>query len=102
MFRLPVLLSACLLSFCGVAYAAAPPPDDPIAPLTSAYARAVIAGDDAEAYGELLGTALKRVQRSYAQEIEMGPLVATAVESLAAVEAGTAEPAAAFKKAINA
>jgi carboxyl-terminal processing protease len=85
---------------CGGSLAATPP--DPLESLTQAYALAVQPGEQADQYRDLFGTVLQRVQRSYPGEVEVPKLVAAAVKALETAKPGSAEPAAAFKTAINA
>jgi carboxyl-terminal processing protease len=100
--RLLGFFSAWLLAASGASLAAAAAAaEDPMAPLTAAYVRAVTPGDQAERYRELFGTVLRRVQRSYAQDIDMPSLIAAALKAIEPVPSGSGEPAAVFRKAIN-
>jgi carboxyl-terminal processing protease len=76
--------------------------DDVLAPLSSAYSRAVKPGAQAELHRELFSAVLTRVQRSYAQEVDVTAFVATAVKAIEPLEPQSGEPADVFKKAINA
>ncbi len=102
--RLLKLAAAWLLVAGGASLAATPAagPDDPLGPLTAAYVRAVKPGEQVEAYRELFGTVLQRVQRSYAHEVEVPSLIAAALKTIEPLEPGSGEPAAVFKTAINA
>jgi carboxyl-terminal processing protease len=109
MTRLHELLRAtvagCLLAAGASALAATPAPavtDEMLAPLSAAYLKAVKPGDEAELHRELFGTVLRRVSRSYAQEVDMPQLIAVAVKTLEPIAPGSGEPAEVFKKAINA
>src|SRR5262249_3803843 len=86
----------------GTAFAAPTAATDPLSPLTAAYDRAVRPGDEVQTYRELFHSVLQRVQRTYAQEVDLAPLVEAGVKALAPLEPQSTEPAAAFKKAINA
>ena len=99
--RLLTLAAAWLLAASGATLAAAVP-DDPLAPLTAAYVRAVKPGEQADAYRELFGTVLQRVQRNYAQEVELPPMIAAALKAIEPLKPGSGEPVAVFKTAINA
>ncbi|WP_186510876.1 S41 family peptidase [Caenimonas sedimenti] len=76
--------------------------DDPIARLQSEYVRAVKPGEQAETHRELLAAVLRRVQRSHASDADFNALAAAASKVLAAVPAGTGEPAEVFRQATNA
>jgi len=97
---LPVLAAASLFAACGATLAAVP--EDPLVPLVSAYVRAVKPGEQVEVYRELFGTVLARVQRSYAQEVDLPPLIAAALKVIEPLKPESGEPAAVFKTAINA
>ena len=89
--RLLTLAAAWLLTAGGASLAAAPAaavPDDPLAPLAAAYVRAVKPGEQVDAYRELFGTVLQRVQRSYAQEVELQPMIAAALKTIAPLAPG--------------
>ncbi len=94
----------CLLATPGLSWAAAPatPVDDALLPLTTAYVRAVKAGEEADSYRELISTVLRRVLRSYPQEVDLPPMVAAALKAIEPVKPESGEPAAVFKSAINA
>ncbi len=97
--------AAWLLAACGAALAAAPdsaPPGDALAPLVSAYTRVVMPGEDADTYRDLMGNVLQRVQRSYAQEVELRFLTAAAIKALEPLAPESGEPPAVFKTAITA
>src|SRR5688572_11987182 len=92
------VLAVVLLGVCGAAFAAG----DPVAPLSEAYSRAVKPGEDAAMYRDLFGAVLQRVQRSYAQEVDVAPLIAAALKTLEPLPPQAGEPGAVFKRAINA
>ncbi len=92
--------AAWLMAACGATLAVAA--EDPLAPLTSAYVRAVKPGEQVETYRELFGTVMQRVQRGYAQEVELPPLIAAALKVIELLKPESGEPAAVFKSAINA
>ncbi|MDB5905134.1 MAG: ctpA, partial [Betaproteobacteria bacterium] len=82
--------------------ASAPVSDELLAPLTSAYVQTVKPGEQADLHRELFGTVLQRVQRSYAQEVDMPALVAVALKAIEPLEPQSGDPAEVFKNAINA
>jgi carboxyl-terminal processing protease len=87
----------------GASFAASPAvTDELLAPLTSAYVRAVKPGEQVELHRELFGTVLQRVQRSYAQEVDMPALLAAALKAIEPMAPQSGEPADVFKTAINA
>jgi carboxyl-terminal processing protease len=95
--------AAWLFAAAGASLAAAPAvPDELLAPLTSAYMRAVKPGEQADLHRELFETVLRRVQRSYAREVDVSALIATALKTIEPLQPESAEPAEAFRKAINA
>jgi carboxyl-terminal processing protease len=104
LFRaLPPLAATWLFAAAGASLAASPPvTDELLAPLTSAYVRAVKPGEQAELHRDLFGTVLRRVHRSYAQEVDVPGLVAAALKVIEPLEPQSGEPADVFKKAINA
>jgi carboxyl-terminal processing protease len=73
-----------------------------LGPLTSAYARAVKPGDQADLHRQLFATVLQRIQRNYVREVDAPDLVAAAMKAIEAVEPQSGEPAEVFKKAMNA
>lgn len=94
--------AACLVAAAALpSLAAAAAPDEPIASLQAAYAAAVPPGAEADRYRELFDTVLRRVQRSYAKEVDMPALVAKATASLAALPVDTRDPLEVFRTAIN-
>ena len=97
-------LAATWLFAAGGASLAASPPvtDEMLAPLTSAYVRAVKPGEQVELHRELFGTVLRRVHRSYAHEVDVPGLVAVALKAIEPMEPQSGEPAVVFRKAINA
>ena len=107
MIRLSRFLRVCAaaswLVAAGASLAATPVvTDEMLAPLASAYLRAVEPGQDADHYRELFGTVLRRVHRSYALEVDVPALIAEAHKTLKPSARGTGEPAEVFGKAINA
>ena len=99
------LATAWLLAAGSASLAATPDaalPDDPIAPLKAAYARVVKPGEQADAYSELLGAVLRRAQRSHPLEVDLHSLAAAALRAIESLNPESAEPAAAFKTAVNA
>jgi carboxyl-terminal processing protease len=104
MFR--VSAAAWLLAAAGATLAAdsaapAPVTDEMLAPLTSAYLRAVKPGEPADRHRDLFATVLDRVQRNYARETDMPGLIAAALKVLEPLEPQSGEPAEVFGKAIN-
>jgi carboxyl-terminal processing protease len=85
-------------------FVAASPPvtDEMLEPLTSAYVRAVRPGEQVELHRELFGTVLQRVQRSYAQEVDMPKLVSVALKEIEPLTPQSGDAAEVFRKAINA
>jgi carboxyl-terminal processing protease len=73
-----------------------------LAPLTSAYMRAVKPGIQAQHHRELFASLLQRIERNYAREVDMAALVDVAVKAIAPLEPQSGEPSEVFKKAINA
>jgi carboxyl-terminal processing protease len=92
-----------LLAACGASFAAAPAITDAVlAPLESAYLKAVTPGEDAAWHRELFRTVLERVQRSHAQEVDLSRLTTAALNTLEPLPLESGEPAHVFAKAINA
>ena len=107
MARLLLLLrasaAAWLLAASSASFAAAPVVTDALlAPLESAYLRAVKPGEEAAFHRELFATVLERVHRSHAQEVDLSRLTAAALKNLASLEPESGEPAKVFANAINA
>jgi carboxyl-terminal processing protease len=75
---------------------------DPVARLGAAYVRAVKPGESAESYRELFDVVFRRVQRAYAQEVDLPALVAAAMKVIEPVKPYTGDAAALFKSSINA
>lgn len=73
-----------------------------LAPLAAAYLRAVVPGAEAEHHRELLGAVLRRVERSYAQEVDAAALVSAAQKALESLAPGSGDPATVFARAVNA
>lgn len=95
--------AAALLSAAGAWAAPAGEPEERLlADLQAEYLRAVVPGTQADSHRELLATVLRRVQRSHAGEADLASLAAAASRVLAAVPAGSGEPADVFRKAMNA
>ena len=103
----PAAVAACLF-FVAAPAAAAEPADAAaaaFAPLIAAYDRAVKPGAEADAYRGQIERVLRRVQRSYALEVDPAPLVAAGVKAIEALAAGrteTPQPAEVFKRSLNA
>ena len=92
-----------LLAACGASFAAAPVVTDALlAPLESAYLRAVKPGEEAALHRELFGTVLERVHRSHAREVDLSRLTTAALKTLEPLAPESGEPAEVFAKAINA
>jgi len=92
-----------LLAACGAAFAAAPAVTDALlAPLESAYLKAVTPGADAAWHRDLFRTVLERVERSHAQEVDLSRFTAAALNTLEPLAPQSGEPAQVFAKAINA
>lgn len=101
---LPALRTLALAALCIAAASASAnplPAGDPVASLQSAYAAAVPPGEQADLYRELFPAILQRVQRSYASEVDVDALAATALKVLQEAAPGSAEPGELFGKAIN-
>lgn len=95
--------AAWLFVTCAASLASSPPvTDELLAPLTSAYVRAVKPGEQVELHRALFGTVLRRVHRSYAREIDVSAVVAAGVNAIEPLEPQSGEPAVVFRKAINA
>ncbi|MET0543585.1 MAG: S41 family peptidase [Variovorax sp.] len=103
-FRTLRAFAAGSLLLAGAAALAASPTsgDDSLASLQSAYGRAVTPGEHADLYRELLANVLKRVQRSYATEVDLSALAAAALNLVEPLAPGTGNPAQVFSKAMNA
>jgi len=104
LFRLiRTFVAVWLLAACSAAFAATPAATEALlAPLETAYLRAVTPGEDAVFHRELFATVLERVHRSYAREVDLPELANAAIKSLEALEPQSGEPAEVFAKAINA
>jgi carboxyl-terminal processing protease len=95
--------AASLFAVAGASFAASTPvTDELLAPLTSAYVRAVKPGEQAEFHRELFATVLQRVYRSHAREVDVQGVVAVALKAIEPLEPQSGEPAEVFRKAINA
>lgn len=101
--RMPCVLAAAWLLAAGSASFAASPgvTEELLAPLTSAYMRAVKPGEQAEFHRELFGTVLARVHRGYAREVDVPELVTAALATIEPMAPHSGEPAEVFRKAIN-
>ena len=107
MTRLPRIVCAPVAAWllvAGSASLAASPPvtEEVLAPLTSAYMRAVKPGEQAEFHRELFQTVLQRVERTYARDVDVTRLMAAALKTIEPLEPQSGEPADVFKKSINA
>jgi carboxyl-terminal processing protease len=95
--------AAWLLVAGSVSFAASPPvTEELLAPLTSAYMRAVKPGEQAEFHRDLFETVLQRIHRSYARDVDLPGLIAAALKTIEPLEPQTGEPADLFRKTINA
>jgi carboxyl-terminal processing protease len=95
--------AAALFAAGGASFAASPPvTEELLAPLTSAYMRAVIPGEEAELHRDLFEAVLQRVHRSYAREVDVPALVAAALKAVEPLAPQSGEPAEVFRKTINA
>ena len=84
-------------------FAASPPvTEELLAPLTSAYMRAVKPGEQAEFHRDLFETVLQRIHRSYARDVDLPGLIAAALKTIEPLEPQTGEAADIFRKTINA
>ena len=95
--------AAWLLVGAGEPFAASRPvTDEVLAPLTSAYMRAVKPGEQADLHRELFRTVLDRVHRSYPRDVDVPAFVAEALKTIEPLEPQSGEPADVFRKSINA
>src|SRR5688572_2666567 len=95
--------AAWLLVAAGASFAASPPvTGELLAPLTSAYMRAVKPGAAAELYRELFETVLQRVHRTHARDVDVPELIAAALKTIEPLAPQSGEPAEVFRKTINA
>lgn len=107
MTRLPpvlrLLAALCLSAACGPSLATPPDAtDELLAPLTAAYLGAVKPGEQAALYSELFGPVMRRVQRSYAREVDLPGLVTLARQVVEKLEPQSGDPVDVFSKAVNA
>jgi carboxyl-terminal processing protease len=104
LLRILCVPAAAWLLVAGTASFAAAPPvtEELLAPLTSAYMRAVKEGEQAEFHRELFQTVLQRVERTYARDVDVTKLMAAALKTIEPLEPQSGEPADVFKKSINA
>jgi len=94
--------TAFLVLWASATLAASPAtPEETLAALQSEFALSVKPGEQADLHRELLATVLRRVQRSYATDVEVAKLAAAASQELALLPAGTGEPAQVFKKVVD-
>lgn len=103
LFRSLFAAAAVWLLAAGTASLAEPPPvtDEMLAPLTAAYVRAVKPGEQADLHRDLFHTVLKRVQRSYAREVDLPGFIGAALKIIEPMEPQAGEPAEVFRKAVN-
>ena len=104
LFRIVGAPSAAWLLIASLASASESPPvtADLLAPLTSAYMRAVKPGEEAELHRELFEAVLGRVQRNYARDVDAPALIAVALKTIEPLAPHSGEPAEVFNKSINA
>ena len=100
--RLLAGIAACLIAAPGAFAAASPVTDEMLAPLTSAYVRAVKPGEQADLHRELWATVVRRVERSHARQVDVPALIGVALKTLEPLEPQSGDPAEVFKKAMNA
>ena len=92
-----------LLAACSSSLAAQPAVTEALlAPLETAYLRAVAPGEEAALHRELFATVLERIHRNYAREVDVPRLVDAALKALESLEPQSGDPAEVFAKAINA
>jgi carboxyl-terminal processing protease len=82
--------------------ASTPVTDDMLEPFGAAYARAVKPGDQVDVHRELFGTVVRRIQRTYAREVDIAAFIGVATKTLEPLAPQSGDPAETFKKAINA
>lgn len=87
---------------CAGATTAQPLSDELLASLQASYSRAVTPGEQADQHRELLGSVLRRVQRSHATQADFTALAGAAAKVLDPLPAGSGEPAEVFRTAMNA
>jgi carboxyl-terminal processing protease len=96
-------VAACLFAAAGGSVAAPEPvSDEMLAPLTSAYVRAVKPGEQADLHRDLFEPVLRRIHRSYAREVDVPALIKAALEAIKPLAPHSAEAADTFRKAMNA
>ena len=103
-FRIFAAPAAAWLLLAGGASGAAslPVTEELLAPLTSAYMRAVKPGEQAELHRDLFETVLQQVQRGYARDVDMQSLVAAALKMVEPLAPQSGDPADVFKRTVNA
>lgn len=87
---------------CAGATPAQPLSDELLASLQASYSRAVTPGEQADQHRELLGSVLRRVQRSHATEADFTALAGAASKVLDPLPPSSGEPAEVFRTAMNA
>jgi len=104
LLRIPGTLAvAWLLAVGGASFAASPPvTEELLAPLKSAYMRAVKPGEQAELHRDLFETVLQRVHRSHARNVDLPGLIAAALKAIEPLEPRSGEPEEVFTKTVNA
>ena len=104
LLRIPGTLAvAWLLVAGGASFAASPPvTEELLAPLKSAYMRAVKPGEQAELHRDLFETVLQRAHRSHAREVDVPGLIAAALKTIEPLEPQSGEPVEVFRKTVNA
>ena len=101
--RHPALLLRCTVAglFLGAGGAASGSEageDEALSQLQAAYARVVVPGDEADQHRDLLATALRRIKRSHATEVDLAALSVTATKVVEPLPPAAGEPAEVFKK----
>lgn len=81
---------------------AVPLPADPLAPFSTAFAKAVRPASDTDSWTTLFRAVMQRLERSYATDASVAPLVEAAVKALEPLPAGAGEAPAVFKTAMAA
>ena len=104
LLRIPGTLAAAWLLVAGGASFAASPPvtEEQLAPLKSAYMRAVKPGEQAEFHRDLFETVLQRVHRSHARDVDVPGLIAAALKTIEPLKPQSGEPAEVFRRTVNA
>ena len=97
---LRTVASACLLA-AGAALASTPAPEDPVASLQSAYARAAKPGEQAVMYRDLFPDVFHRLERSYAWDVDVPALATAAMKVLEPLPAESGDASELFNKAMR-